>query len=133
MLIQPVLELGPTVIVTQLPQDYFKPIVREIKSLDVLSTHRLEGKQPIGYPRLDMHEAVIPSGQYRAEPDGADPAQTEPLPVAMSGKMGVYQHRQFHLLHLLEQQRNVIDTLRDDIEYLIHTQSLTQSAIYLQI
>ena len=47
--------------------------------------------------------------------------------------MGVYQRRQFHLLHLLEQQRNVIDALRDDIGYLIHTQSLTQSAIYLQI
>ena len=49
------------------------------------------------------------------------------------GAVGVDQRRQFHLLHLLKQQRNVIDPLRDDTGYLIHTQSLTQSAIYLQI
>jgi hypothetical protein len=34
---------------------------------------------------------------------------------------------------LFEQQRNVVDALRDDVEYLIHAQSLAQSGIYLQI
>ena len=133
VLIEAALELGPTGIVTQPPQDNFKPIVGEIEPLDVLSGHRLEGEQPIGYPGLDMDEAVIASGQNGAEPDGADPAQTEPLPVAVSGKMGVHQRRQLHPLHLLEQQRNVVDALRDDVGYLIHAQSLTQSGIYLQI
>ena len=80
-----------------------------------------------------MHEAVVASGQNGAEPDGADPAQTEPIPVAVSGKMWFNQRRQFHPLHLFEQQRNVVDALGDDVGYLIHTQSLTQSAIYLQI
>jgi hypothetical protein len=55
-----------------------------------------------------------------AEPDGADPAQTEPVPVAVGRKMGVNQRRQVHLLHLLEQQRYVVDALHDDVGYLIH-------------
>src|SRR5712664_3868838 len=80
-----------------------------------------------------MHEAVITSGQNGAEPDGADPAQTESIPVAMGGKMGVNHRRQSHPLHLFEQQRNVVDALGDDVRYLIHAQSLTQSGIYLQI
>jgi hypothetical protein len=80
-----------------------------------------------------MDEAVIASGQNSTQPDGADPTQTEPIPVAVREKMGVDQRRQFHLLHLLEQQRNVVDALCENIGYLIHTQSLTQSGIYLQI
>ena len=83
-------------------QDTFEPIVGEIEPLDVLSGHRLKGEQPVGHPGLDMHEAVIPSGQNGAEPDGADPAQTEPIPVAVSGKMGVNQRRQLHPLHVFE-------------------------------
>src|SRR5438094_2456559 len=47
--------------------------------------------------------------------------------------MGVNQRRQLHPLHLFEQQRNVVDALRDDVRYLIHAQSLAQSGIYLQI
>src|SRR5256885_16223573 len=47
--------------------------------------------------------------------------------------MGVNQRRQLHPLHLFEQQRNVVDALRDDVGYLIHAQSLAQSGIYLQI
>src|SRR2546423_5601246 len=47
--------------------------------------------------------------------------------------MGVNQRRQLHPLHLFEQQRNVVDSLRDDVRYLIHAQSLAQSGIYLQI
>jgi hypothetical protein len=80
-------------IVTQLPQDYFKPIVGEIKSLDGLSRHRLKGEKPVGYPGFDMHKAVVASGQNGAEPDGADSDQTESIPVAVSEKMGVHQRR----------------------------------------
>ncbi len=47
--------------------------------------------------------------------------------------MVVSQRRQTHPLHLLQQQRNVVDSLRDDVRYLIHAQSLAQSGIYLQI
>jgi hypothetical protein len=133
VLIQAVFKLGWAGIVTELPQDNLKPIVGEIEPLDGLSTHRLKGIQAVDHPGLDMHEAVIASGQNGAEPDGADPAQTEPIPVAVGGKMGVDPRRQVHLLHLLEQQWNVVDALRDNMGYLIHTQSLTQSAIHLQI
>src|SRR5256885_12895215 len=47
--------------------------------------------------------------------------------------MGVNQRRQLHPLHLFEQQRNVVDALRDDVGYLVHSQSLAQFGIYLQI
>ena len=47
--------------------------------------------------------------------------------------MGVEQRRQTHPLHLLQQQRNVVDSLGNDVQYLIHAQSLAQSGIYLQI
>ena len=77
VLIQAALELGPTGIVTQSPQNNLKPIVGEIEPLDLLPGHRLEGEQPVGHPGLDMREAVIASGQNRAEPDGADPTQTQ--------------------------------------------------------
>jgi hypothetical protein len=62
-----------------------------------------------------MRQAVIASGQNRAQPDAADPAQTEPMPIAMGGKMVVNQRRQFHPLHLFEQQGNVVDALGDNI------------------
>ena len=130
---QTAFKLGPARIVTQTPQDNFKPIVSEVETLDFLFCHRLKGEKPMGHPGLDMHKAVIPAGQNGAEPDGADPAQTESIPVAVGGKMFVNQHRQPHPLHLLEQQRNVVDALRDDVGYRIHPQSLTPSGIYLQI
>lgn len=93
VLIEAALELGPTGIVTQTPQDNFKPIVREIEALDVLSSHRLEGEQPSAHPGLDMHETVIASGQNGTKPDGADPAQAESIAVAVGRKMRVNQRR----------------------------------------
>src|SRR5712691_11151799 len=76
VLIQTALKLPPTIIVTQMAQDTFQPIVGEIEPLDVLPGHRLQGEQPVGYPGLNMHEAVIAPGYNGAEPDGADPAHT---------------------------------------------------------
>jgi hypothetical protein len=62
-----------------------------------------------------MHEAVIASRQNGTEPDSADPAQTEPIPVAVGGKMGIDQRRQLHPLHVFEEQRNIIDAFSDNI------------------
>ncbi len=76
-----------------------------------------------------MREAVITLRDNGAEPDGRDPAHTEPVPVAMSGKMLVNQRRQFHPLHLFDEQRNVVDALGENILDIIHTQSLAQSSI----
>src|SRR5436853_3312010 len=80
-----------------------------------------------------MHHAVVTPGQNGTEPDRAHPAHAETCPVAVGGKMVIEQRRQTHPLHLLDQQRNVIDALRDDVGYLVHPQSLAQSGIYLQI
>jgi hypothetical protein len=76
-----------------------------------------------------MDEAVIASRQNGTEPDDADPAQTEPIPVAVSRKMRVYQRRQLHPLHVFEEQRNVVDAFGDNILDVMHTQSLAQSPI----
>src|SRR5713101_6239840 len=74
-----------------------------------------------------------PRDTMELRPDRAHPAQAEPLPVAVGGKMVVEQRRETHPLHLLKQQRDVVNALCDDVGYLIHAQSLAQSAIYLQI
>src|SRR2546421_11308830 len=47
--------------------------------------------------------------------------------------MVIEQRRQTHPRDLLDQQRNVIAALRDEVGYLVHPQSLAQSGIYLQI
>ena len=51
----------------------------------------------------------------------------------MDGTVIVSQRGETHPLHLLEQQRDVVDALRDDVLYVMHAQSLTQSGMYLQI
>jgi len=80
-----------------------------------------------------MHHPVVTTGHNGTEPERAHPAQAEPLPVAVGGKMVVSQRRETHPLHLLKQQRDVVNALCDEVGYLIHAQSLAQSAIYLQI
>jgi hypothetical protein len=47
--------------------------------------------------------------------------------------MGVKQRRSSHPVHLRQQQRNVLDALGENVQFLMHPQSLTQSGIYLQI
>jgi hypothetical protein len=54
--------LGPTVLVTQLPQDHCTAIGWAIKALAILAGHRLKGTKPMGSPGLDMPEAVSTSG-----------------------------------------------------------------------
>jgi hypothetical protein len=43
--------------------------------------------------------------------------------------MGVNQRRQFHPLHLFDEERNVVDALGENSLDIIHTQSLAQSSI----
>ncbi len=133
LLIQSACELRPSCVVTQASQDNFQPIVREIEALDSLSCRCPERPRAMGHPRFDMHEAVIAPRQNGTAPEGTDPAQTETLPVTVRGKVAIHQRRETHPLHLLEQERNVIDALRDNTLDCIHTQSLAQSPIYLQI
>jgi hypothetical protein len=108
-------------------QDTFEPIIGKIEALNCLSRHRPQGEKPVGHPGLDMDEAVIASGQNGKEPDEADPAQTEPIPVAVSGKMRVYQRRQLHPLQVFEEQWNVVDAFGDNILDIMPTQRLAQS------
>lgn len=105
----------------------------EIQPLHSLSRATPQGPQPVVHPGLDVIETMVTLGQNRAEPDHRDPAQAEALPVAVGGKGRVQQRWQAHALHLLQQQRNIVDSLRDDGVYVVHAQSLPQSGIPLQI
>src|SRR5712692_6676677 len=80
---------GPPRVVTQTAQHDFKPVIGEIEALDVLACRGPQRPQPVAHPRFDMHKAVINPRQNRAEPDGREPAQAEPLPVTMRRKVGV--------------------------------------------
>ena len=133
VLIQPALNLPPTVLVTHMAQDPCQPLVGAIEPLDGLPESPSEGEQPVGYPGLDRHEAVRAPGENGAAPEGADPAQTAPIPGAVRGKMGVNHRRQLQPLHWFEHQRQVVDALRDDVGSRMHAQSVAHSGIYLQI
>ena len=80
-------KLREAAIVTQMSQDNFEAIIGEIEAINILVGRRFKRPKPVGHPGVDMGEAVIASGQNGAEPDGAEPAQTEALPVAMGGKI----------------------------------------------
>src|SRR6266851_1345183 len=133
VLIQGRLKSSPPRVITQVPQHDFESVIGEIDASDRLSGRDPQGPKPLRHPGFNMHHAVVTPGQHGAEPDRAHPAQTETCPVAVGGKMVIEQRRQTHPLHLFDQQRNVVDALRDDVGYLIHAQSLAQSGIYLQI
>jgi hypothetical protein len=133
MLMQGRLKGSPPRVITQAPQHTCEPVIGEIDSWEGVSGRRSQRVKSLGDPGFARHHAVVTPGQNRAEPDRAHPAQAETGPVAVGGKMGVSQRRQTHPLHLLKQQRNVVDALCDDSRYLMHAQSLAQSGIYLQI
>jgi hypothetical protein len=118
---------------TKLVIEAFRTVISKIQALDSLAGRCPQSPQPLGHPGFGMDKAVIIPGQNRAEPNRGHPAQAEILPVAMSGKMVVDPRRQIHPLHLLEQKRQIVGTFCDDALDVVHTHSLMQSLIYLQI
>ena len=132
VLIQPRFERHPPRIVTQQVQDNLEPVISEIQRLYRLSRAAPQGPSPVVHPGLDVIQPMVALGQDRAEPDHRDPAEAEPLPVAVSGKVRVQQRWQVHALHLCQQQRNIVDALRDDGMYVVHAQS-RRNLGYLQI
>jgi hypothetical protein len=89
VLIQGGFALRPPRVSTQTAPHDFEPVVREIERLNALPRRRLQRLPPVGHPRLDVHQAMIPPGQNRPEPDRGHPADAEPVSVAMAGKMFV--------------------------------------------
>ena len=67
------------------------------------------------------------------QPDDGHPAQAEPLPVAMRGKVRVQQRLHPHPRHLGQQQWNIVNTFTEDGQGLVHTETLPQCAKPLQI
>ena len=133
MLVQGACQRGPSRVVTQAPQDDFEAVIGTIKTFHPLTGRRAQRPKPCAYPGCDRHQAVITPGHNRAEPNRRHPAQAETLPVTMRRNMVVNQRREMHPLHLLKQERNVVNAFCDDAGDVIHPQSLTQSPIYLQI
>src|SRR5712692_6567470 len=98
-------------------QHDFEPVIGAIDALDSLSGRGPKCPKSLGPPGFDRYEQVVPSGYNGAEPARAHPAQAETLPVPMDGKVIVEQRGETHPLDLLEQQRDVVDALRDDVGY----------------
>ena len=86
VLSQVAFKLGPAGIITQLPQDNFQTVIGEIEAINILVGRGFKGPDSIGHPRLDMGKAVIASGHNRAEPNGADPTETESFQWPWAGK-----------------------------------------------
>jgi hypothetical protein len=123
----------PAGLVTHTAEATLQPGVRAITTRARLPRGRPQGPKAGGSPRCDLHEAVSAPRAHRTEPDGADPAQAEPVPVPRRRQVLVDQRREMHPLPLLQSERNGIDALREHTLDCIHTQSFTSSPIYLQI
>jgi hypothetical protein len=61
-------------------------------------------------------QAVVGLGKDKAQPNGYQLAQTETSPVAMGRKVLIQEARQIHLLHLIQQQREIIDAFSTDVQ-----------------
>ena len=110
-----------------------EPIIGPIEALDRLARRGPQRPTPMASPGCDVHESVSAPGPQRAEPDGGHPAQAETVPGAVGGNMVVSQGGETHLLPLLQEERHIVNALRDDGRDLGHAQSLAPSGIYLQI
>ena len=131
--IQRRLERFPAGIVTQGEQDNLQPVIGAIPRLHRLPRAASQGPQPFLHPRLHVIQPVITLRQDVGQPDPGDPPQAEPLPVAVGREMLVQQRWQAHTLHLSLQERNVVDSLIDDGQYLVYAESLPQSSNLIQI
>jgi hypothetical protein len=79
----------PTLVITELTQDNLKPIIVKFMGSHGLTAQMAQSELSLGHPGLDMDQAMITSRENRAEPDRYQPAESETLPVAVGGKMGV--------------------------------------------
>jgi hypothetical protein len=123
----------PTGVLAEETQDNFEPIIAKRMRPYHLSCKAAQGPLALGHPGLDMDEPVLSSRENGTQPDRRDSTYAETLPVSMHRERVVKKPHSSHPVHLRQQQRDVIDTLSDYALYLIHPQSLTQSAISLQI
>src|SRR2546427_11446695 len=117
----------------QTAQHDFEPIIGTIEALDGLPRRGSPRPKPVAHPGFDVYPAMSTPGHNGTEPARADPAQAETLPVAVGGKMVVQQGGKTPPLPLLQSERHIVHSLRDDGRYLVHAQSLAPSPMYLQI
>ena len=93
------------VVVGQGAQDRREPIVGEIEPVDELGGTLPQRGQVGRGPRLDLVEAMVACGEQVGEPERRRPAEAEPEPVAVDGKVPVQQFADPHPLHLGQEER----------------------------
>ena len=99
------------VVVGQGAQDRREPIVGEIEPVDELGGTLPQRGQVGRGPRLDLVEPMVACGEQMGEPERRGPAEAEPEPVAVDGKVAIQQLADPHPLHLGQQEGEVVDPL----------------------
>jgi hypothetical protein len=123
----------PTGILAEETQDHFEAILAARMRPYHLSCEAAQCPLALGHPRLDMDEPRLSSREPGTQPARCDATYAEPWPVPRSRALVVKKPLEAHPGHLRQQQRDVIDTLRDEALSLLHPQRFTPAAISLQI
>ncbi|MFI5337800.1 MAG: hypothetical protein ACHQ5A_13515 [Opitutales bacterium] len=98
-------------VVRQGPQDRREPIIGEIEPVDELAGALSQRGQVRQGPRLDLVEPMVALGEQMGEPERRGPAEAEPEPVAVDGKVPIQQLADPHPFHLGQEEREVVDPL----------------------
>jgi hypothetical protein len=124
---QLLLELLPAGIVAQVPQDIRQSIITQIAHLELRLTLPSQRFQTTLCPRLHSIHPMVSLREQVGQPNHGQCAQAETLAVAVRRKVGIEQAGYAHVLHLGQQQRDIIYPLRSNCQCLVHSNSLSES------
>jgi len=115
---QPVLHVGPWLIVRPRPQRVRQPIIAQVFLPDLLSGAGPQRLQPPRRPRPHLAQPVVRLREHVRQPHHHRPPDAQPPPIAVRHHPTVQptvQHlRQLHAAHLPHHQRDIIYPLRLD-------------------
>ena len=130
---QCLLKRSPVLIIAQVPQDISQPVICQIAHLQRLRTTAAQGFQATLCPGLHAIHAMVGLREHMCQPDDGQLTQAQPLTVAVRREVLVQQAGYAHALHLGQQQRDVIDSLRQNRQCFIHFTSVSESLNRVQI
>jgi len=97
-------------------QQVAQPVVTEIQRLDNLRGEAAEGMMHALDVRFHRHLPVVAFRENIGQPDHRRPSPTQPPLLPVSGEMPIKDLHKTHRDHLPDEQRHIVDPLRDDDE-----------------